>query len=55
LEHVVVHKAIRATGDAQTLPMAHDAPWPKEFLPLVEKRLDALRGERRTIAEGGNS
>jgi hypothetical protein len=46
IHHVVVYKALRATGDRKTMPIHVGSPWPQEFFPLIEDRMKRLEKER---------
>jgi hypothetical protein len=49
IQHVVVYKAIRASGDRSGFPLEKGAPWPEHFGPLIERRIAALEAEQEKL------
>lgn len=49
IHHVVIYKAIRASGDKTQFPEDVGAPWPKPFAPLIDERTRALEQEHAEL------
>lgn len=50
LRHIIVYKAMRASGDRSGFPLEAGAPWPEQFGPLIERRVAALEAEEKELS-----